>query len=153
MRRRKLFTLAAGAAAVLCVAVCVLWVRSYWVFDAVVEHDYSYLLASSRGGVVMAADWSARGDAEIKTRRRRLFYRRFPPSDPERAFLFAKHTRRVVGFVFSWTSEPRSHCFNLLMPDWFLAALFAVVPTMWTRHRIGRDSARTGLCPRCGYDL
>ena len=31
--RRKLFTLAAGASAVLCVAACVLWVRSYWVAD------------------------------------------------------------------------------------------------------------------------
>src|SRR4051812_21203731 len=31
--RRKLFTLAAGVSAVLCVAVCVLWVRGYWVAD------------------------------------------------------------------------------------------------------------------------
>jgi hypothetical protein len=28
--RRRLFTLAAGASAVLCAAMCVLWVRSYW---------------------------------------------------------------------------------------------------------------------------
>lgn len=31
--RRKLFTLAARVSAVLCVAVCVLWVRSYWRAD------------------------------------------------------------------------------------------------------------------------
>ena len=33
--RRKLFTLAAGVSAVLCVGVCVLWVRSYWVCERV----------------------------------------------------------------------------------------------------------------------
>src|SRR5690348_6132079 len=31
--RWKLFTLTAGASAVLCAGVCVLWVRSYWVAD------------------------------------------------------------------------------------------------------------------------
>ena len=30
---RKLFTLAAGVSAVLCVGVCMLWVRSYWHAD------------------------------------------------------------------------------------------------------------------------
>src|SRR5436305_632643 len=35
MRRRKLFTLAAGVSAVLNVGACVLWVRSYWVADSV----------------------------------------------------------------------------------------------------------------------
>ena len=48
MRRRKLFTLAAGVSAVLCAAVCVLWVRSYLVADCLYwqgwedEGDRSY---------------------------------------------------------------------------------------------------------------
>ena len=33
--RRKVFTLAAGVSAVLCVGLCVLWVRSYFVVDAI----------------------------------------------------------------------------------------------------------------------
>src|SRR3954463_1703854 len=37
MRRRKLFTLAAVASAVLCIAVCMLWVRSYFRMDEVVR--------------------------------------------------------------------------------------------------------------------
>src|SRR5690242_10306696 len=32
---RKLFTFAAAASAVLCIAVCLLWVRSYWVSERV----------------------------------------------------------------------------------------------------------------------
>src|SRR4051812_36109098 len=35
--RRKLFTLAAAVSAVLCIAVCALWVRSYWRGD-LIEH-------------------------------------------------------------------------------------------------------------------
>ena len=38
--RRRLFTLCAAASLVLCVAVCALWVRSYWVgYSGIVRHE------------------------------------------------------------------------------------------------------------------
>jgi hypothetical protein len=43
-----------------------------------------------------------------------------------------------------------------IVPDWFLAALFAIAPAVWLfRRRVSRalDRERKGLCVSCGYDL
>jgi len=42
----------------------------------------------------------------------------------------------------------------VLIPYWFPAPLFAVLPARWfvLKGRARRRS-RIGLCPRCGYDL
>ena len=41
-----------------------------------------------------------------------------------------------------------------LLPDWFLAAIFAILPAIWLIVRLRlRHRIRTGCCPVCGYDL
>ena len=64
--RRKLFTLAAGASAVLCIAAVVLWARGYWAYDEITwtrasnagNRHYSWYLsiASGRGGLGVMMD-------------------------------------------------------------------------------------------------
>jgi len=51
--RRRLFTLAAAVSGVLCVSLCVLWLRSYWVEDRLgISHRWSYAwFASFRGEI------------------------------------------------------------------------------------------------------
>ena len=42
----------------------------------------------------------------------------------------------------------------LILPHWFLALLFAVLPITWLRHRLRlRRRAKHRLCRHCGYDL
>jgi len=43
---------------------------------------------------------------------------------------------------------------NVVVPSWFLAAIFAILPACWAwrRHR-DRNRHREGFCPNCGYDL
>jgi len=49
--------------------------------------------------------------------------------------------------------------FSLTIPDAAVATLFALLPATWLLRRIyfslvlGRRRVRLGLCPRCGYDL
>ncbi|HEY8665191.1 MAG TPA: hypothetical protein VIL86_00940 [Tepidisphaeraceae bacterium] len=43
---------------------------------------------------------------------------------------------------------------GITFPAWFLALLFAILPTLWLRRwRIVRRRNRLGLCQHCGYDL
>ena len=72
--RRKLFTLAAALSAALCVAACVLWVRSYWAGDAVSINlpqfgrplaDETLNLVSGRGGLCVSVDWWARWELGV----------------------------------------------------------------------------------------
>src|SRR3954470_15482826 len=49
--RRKLFTLAAGVSAVLCVGVCLLWLRSYWRHDEVLFRDF--MVSSTEGWLLV----------------------------------------------------------------------------------------------------
>jgi hypothetical protein len=94
MRRRRLFTLAAGASAVLCAAVCVLWVRSYKSPDRFsgLRGGDRYTLVSAGGRVVLygpppgAADAAARRAAEEAVARLRndrwCWYGWFPSFRP-----------------------------------------------------------------------
>src|SRR4051794_31363686 len=72
--RRKLFTLSAGVSAVLCIAVCVLWVRSYWAGDVLSIDlpqfgrplaDETLNLVSARGGLRVSVDWWARWELGV----------------------------------------------------------------------------------------
>ena len=57
-----------------------------------------------------------------------------------------KHRTAVVPYV------------NMQLPFWMLAAIAAFLPTIWIIERASRRQQRrrlqrSGLCPRCGYDL
>jgi len=39
------------------------------------------------------------------------------------------------------------------MPEWILAAIFAVLPAFWLRRQLRHRHTRVGYCPVCGYDL
>jgi hypothetical protein len=162
----------------LCVAMLVLWARSYRVGEAVHYMplnladplaDDEFYARSGKGGVRFTHDkWAA---WELGTRkpsrpffdRQLLKYYAFPPT--------SSHSLNRTwfdhwGFEWSGYEEPISPTSvgsgivyerNLVIPYWALAAVTGALPfasaLRWRRRRLRRNRAAHGLCPTCGYDL
>jgi hypothetical protein len=162
---RHLFTLCSAASLLLCVAVCVLWVRSYrtgtnygWISRQ--EHDlhhrwvmlyrgnfafrsYDYLLNGDDRGRKYGDYLLSKGGGGWSTERiegnQLPLRKRLWPS------LSRSNARGPFYFVNSYTVE---------VPAWLLAILSAIAPVLQIRAaQTRRRQRRAGLCPACGYDL
>ena len=161
---RRLFTALSALSVLLCVAVCVLWVRSYWVGEAVYREGPSQRLAvlSSRGQCsafrttypASAANgptrwkYSDRGMWAEVTRRPGLYR-----ADPA-----VRCYGPIAGFgMFDKPAGPTSNFAatrEVFLPYWSLVLLTAAGPAAWYARRRRRLRSRSlGLCPACGYDL
>jgi hypothetical protein len=137
--RRKLFTIAAGVSAVLCIAVCVLWVRSY-------VRDYDFFTVSEWGHhpAIIAGPDSVRAGKYS----RRLW--------SQRGYLILQdHHYAMDEKRWYWdTIKPAT---LIAVPHVFVAGALAVAPALWCRYFVkGRRLARRepmGSCCHCGYDL
>jgi hypothetical protein len=139
--RRSLFNTAAALSLALCVAACVLWVRSYWRYDSGI--DGRVALASHRGHFFWLRSFST-SDA------RDYYAGPVGEADQTRDIIRKNAKWRLLGF--SYTAVPDVGV--LVTPSWFVAGLLAIVPAVWLRRRRGvRRRCRLGLCPTCGYDL
>jgi hypothetical protein len=140
--KRRLFNLAAAVSLMLWVAVCVLWVRSYWASDNLLyATDRSLYCGGSLDGTVYLGSqiWrdkafhlahSTAGD-------------RFEPSI---------RTRRR-----SWIRlETSESSFMLWIPDRVLISMLGALSVAGLRRRRRRHliaASGTHTCPTCGYDL
>jgi hypothetical protein len=90
-----------------------------------------------------------------------LVWSRIPPSSAPP--FPAAATVQSLGFVFSWLSTTgrfssnekiTNSYFAVILPDWFLCPLAALLPIRWfTVDRTRCKKKRLGLCNQCGYDL
>ena len=179
--RRKLFTLCSAASLLLCVAVCVLWVRSYFVsFDGIgfMRHDGAAELVHRLPGGSGDELWrvgpqglaqqvtyagSERGVVVVAVlRQRHAPGHLVQVSIPEgrvagRGRWELVPDREWLGFGFeagrSWRRWDRT---LLTVPHWALALILTALPAAQLRRSIRdgrfRDRSRR-LCPACGYDL
>jgi hypothetical protein len=173
--RRKLFTLAAGASAVLCAGVCVLWVRSYFAADRLFwqgwddEGDRSYrrqdMILSGSGGVGMSRvvqsgpreSYRMSIDRWLARTGPRPFHAALPAAYPD--FMGDK----PVWGGFKWSgstymeagrTRPRAYGWQVVVPYWALFAVTASLPLGWGwRWQRRRRLAAFGHCAACGYDL
>jgi hypothetical protein len=170
MRRlaRHALTAFSALSLLLCVAVCVLWVRSHWVADTVVYTRPSGSPASvtlwSSSGYLALRRWEPPEGSAFQVQQRWWAYAHGPAvaNNPSR-FLNSPDSRRVLGVVyfdFTWTR--RNSPFNgvreraVLVPYWMPMAAFGAWPLvrLLSRHRRRRAArAAAGLCTECGYDL
>ncbi len=149
---RHLFTLCSAVSLLLCVAVCVLWVRSYWAEDVIVYawDGGTVGVVSLRGCVGWGFERSnaSRGDGWSRLGDVRWF------SDPP-----SNHTRLPPDFEFAgfeYEYYP-GDALSMGVPIWAVLLVAGIFPLTWWRgnRRLARRKQRreSGLCASCGYDL
>ena len=170
MLTRRLLNLLTALSLVLCVTVCVLWVRSYWVADELqwtrvdnvgrAHYRWYAFVTSGRGGLALCRDAEVSDVASITAREAALStgvcqwrgWRRGPAYDyPGPAF----STRPLTSsFHFAWETSPATVLRELIVPYWAIALSAAAVPAIRLALRLReRRRRRPGFCPKCGYDL
>jgi hypothetical protein len=133
----------------LCVALCVHWVRSYFAADL-----WSYDFSDGRPGT-RDVGWVASNGAMG-----------FSYADHPTA-LYPPGLKRYVEepwaiqpmpgwrtFAFERRDQNGGRFWSAYLPHWFAALPFAVMPALWLfGWRRQRQRARDGRCAACGYDL
>jgi hypothetical protein len=145
---RRLLTLLSAASLVLCVATCVLWVRSYRKSDAVV-----LVGPSGHHGVQWVSGLLLLGSDDAGGTRRELRVDSWDAGGADARFGSGRLAR--LGFASERVASPGVSAWRCSTPLWSVAAVLsalaarAAIASAATRRR----ARRTGLCPACGYDL
>ena len=163
MRSPLLRRVTLGCSLVLCLAVAVLWVRSYWIVDTFswCSRLDDHLVASAGGRIAYGdARWP---NGRVVVRLRHDAARRNGPAWFERP----DHVDgfRFIGFEYSKEALPRRSgrvWLSFYVPPWRLLAIpYGAVLALALIHPAARWMAwgrrkgrrRRGLCVQCGYDL
>jgi hypothetical protein len=155
---RRLFTICSAVSLLLCVAVCVLWVRSCYGVDGL--HWVSAVRNNNRGLAFQDACYASTVSGALFTGR---FEHHWVTADGDDGhepgwdwWGEEAYDTRLWQFspwkvnVLSWDHDPR----RVAVPLWMPAVVTLLPPTAWIAYatRI-RRRRRLGLCPSCGYDL
>jgi hypothetical protein len=164
--RRRLFTILCGISLLLCVAVCALWVRSFWVCDYV-HHGTGMMAEGTAARVRDRQAYSCRGILSFfrvetyavwggigSPTPAGWLHESFEPDD-------ADYLRRETTGGFRIASEHTPVRGNgyidvarLALPHGVLMLLLAVLPACWAVGRVrSRRRREMGACAHCGYDL
>ena len=164
--KRRLFTILSAFSLLLFVAVCVLWVRSYFVSDELISRTEQL---DRRDGQV----WNVI-DKRLTSSQGWWSDSNFNDAGAPNTYSSQQqeHARNSVDrSSFEWRSlaDPIPMQFvatrfggQTPVPYWLTGLALTVLPTLWLtrplRHRWQRRRRkhhirRTGLCPSCGYDL
>jgi hypothetical protein len=157
--KRRLLNLLTALSLLLCVAVCVLWVRSYFASDE--------LIAAAFGGRFTANTAWGRAVAQYQTIDgegfgRELRWVRDKPRHSSPSWPYGRSRWGRLGFSFerhalTGVGERAGAARVLHFPFWSVAAAASVAPLTGgvaaLRRRHGRLRRVRGHCPICGYDL
>ena len=154
MRRiaRHLFTILSALSLLLCVGTCVLWVRSYSVWDEVVwdarnTYGSTLSIASLRGRVNLSL---TREDGRQASKSTWMHQSRSADDGLPPRWLpllrFAHHSTRFGTPVWKslWAVD---------VPYWALCAVFGSSLVVQRGYCRSRKRRHAGRCPTCGYDL
>ena len=145
---RRLFTILAAVSLLLCIAVVVLWVRSYWVADILLR-GYS---TRGVGVVTTSGDF---GIEYVISKNGRSFgfpngYLRRPPT-PVQGYTTPKWS--MMGFQYYYDASSAVTHRMVRIPLWSIAGAAASLSTILMVLRRRYPLHQSGLCPSCGYDL
>jgi hypothetical protein len=178
MRRRlarPLFTFCSAVSLLLCMAVCVLWVRGHTVADTILWRGPDRTDSQGKRAVYIGAQ-SSPGGLVIKLdvlRRTTPHTFLFPPGGLERhrlavdadfTDLFDRDAQATkwhipvlgidLGHADYLTVGVHRQRNSVRVPQWLAVVISAVLPFLCTvGHLRARRRVRAGLCASCGYDL
>lgn len=181
MAFRRVLNILSATCLLLCLGIVVLWIRGYFVADAVGFGDSRVAREFvSHDGMFVYWSWECQAPAELPMALpRELQYRATPADSPFYYLLPGENVTTVVNgrriwwrflqelgvrsILFTDPGFPRVNFIHLLrIPCWLvllLALFFPAVRYLFAivaRYRRQRHLARCnklGLCPTCGYDL
>ena len=173
---RRLLDLLTALSLLLCMAACVLWVRSHFLSDSI---EYCYYPPPDGAGVVHGIESfldAGKGRIALKVvpreyipDRRPVTWRELPelssgwqwetdePYDPSGP-AFLRDRRSWGGFGFDrhegMAADGPYEEYWVSAPLWVFVLTFALPPAIRLRRRYReRNARRRGLCVACGYDL
>lgn len=132
---RWLLNVAAAVSLVVCLAICALWVRSFYYTDQTTRltpDKVFFEVMSGGGGVVLY---------------------RLEPNDGEVRWMRPAVTRNILGAeVIEGRLARRRPWVLILLPYWLPAGFAAILPGVWILARAYRErrAARVQRCPVCG---
>jgi predicted RNA-binding Zn-ribbon protein involved in translation (DUF1610 family) len=157
--KRRLFNLLAAVSLVLCAASAALWVRSYFVLDALwyepISCDFEYSVCSTCGRVIIIK-YTPLGYLFPRTSARFAYETRQPTAVAQPRYVEFALCGMILGDDFSNTGSYPCHVDCLIIPHWILLAGSATSATLMFWASNGRRRAYRlahNLCIRCGYDL
>jgi hypothetical protein len=168
--KRRLLNFLAAASMVLCVAVCVLWVRSRFRIDTLTRRapERQWMVVNRPAGFYFAVHahddpqpsepW--RRETGAVTSKENVALRQYPSWLGFKVGTFRSGGTRGLWYVDkNGTARPMITAVTrfVLVPHWFAAVALLVTPALvarlrW-RGRGRRRRAAVGLCTRGGYDL
>ena len=135
---RWLLNVAAAVSLVVCLAICAIWVRSFYYTDQTTRltpDKIFYEVMSGGGGVVLY---------------------RLEPNDGEVRWVRPAVTHNILGAeVIQGRLARRRPWVLILLPYWLPAGFAAILPGVWILARAYRErrAARVQRCPVCGDEL
>ena len=160
---RRLFTLCSALSLLLCAAVCVMWVRSYFVQDSCYWSDRGKEVQGVTARGQLLVRWVTISEPNFFNPISLRHTVKRPPGSVASLGLSPLPTEwesPVVGFGFaSGQFGPRKIYYgqHLILPLWFVALTLAVGPVRWAylrrTQRHSREQLVGAVCPSCGYDL
>lgn len=139
---RRLVTFCSFLSLLICMAVCVLRLRSEWRSDTIGLY-----------GSFPADSWQASLNSSGVTVSTSEQLELNVPTGSPIDWRFAGFHRTRMNWAFA-ASFAATRTDSVTVPHWFLLALAGIAPTVWLHAAIRRRrSTSAGLCPACGYDL
>ena len=150
---RHAFTALSALSLLLCAAVCVLWVRSYWVAERANFYGMSDWVGvmSSRGSLIVEHI----SQATIAEDANWFMLNRWHPSEVRRL-----DPRGLAPVAYEAARNPAEK--STVSLSYWLVSLLLLTPAVVKNHRTLRRMLRAyrqwrlptpGLCAACGYDL
>jgi hypothetical protein len=173
MRRRNLFTLAAGASAVVCAGVCVLWIHSFdswddigwaaWHLDGRRPAGRIFRVGAADGNVWVSYERMDRVRADLAAALmiaspEGFHARTYDVHGYGVAKMLELDRRFALGAFPSQSATFQNVEYEARAPGWVWAGVAALLPLLWARAPISRVRARrrarlSSRCRSCGYDL
>jgi hypothetical protein len=148
--RRRLFNGLAALSLLICVSMAGLWMRSYWKedwFEWAGEHSRVDVI-SSRGQFFVS--WVNEGPGIGST----TGFDFYSEQATVRPSVDLRAQRQIEFVGFGAVADNRLvPLYGLFLPTWFLAIVFAFVPSVWLRMQRNVRQSLTSICAECGYDL
>jgi hypothetical protein len=149
--KRRLLNLLTLVSLLLCVAVVVLWVRSYWAQDFFfIESGRQQIGLSSLWGGLRVEWYPLNQPPPVRWR-----FGRWRIPIHGHILVEKGQTVRALGDFAVQRAEPWPDvAAGVRFPHWAALSAAALIPAMRGRRwNVRRRRQRRGLCPGCGYDL